>query len=469
MEILDSVVPEIREFAARYLDREILPHQAPWYDFIEQNMYSLHLRPREHGKSTTMRTWLLWRLCNNPDLRVLIASHKEEVADEFSRDILMHLERDDLQADFGFSPSKPWRVGQAFLQTSRSLQKRGSTATLGTVAKMSGVTGKRFDIIVCDDPITVETCKSEKMRARFMHWFNAELFPALDHNEHRKVVVFGTRKHLEDWYSVLMRTPHWKSEVQAMYTVRDGVKTYLWPDRFNEQAEAELRAQLTPQEFAMEWMNEPVASDGLRFKRGWIEGLFYRDWRSEVPERFREVHMGIDPSVGSKTDEASYMALAVVVFDKRTDKRDIYVVDMVRAKCSLAEQEDIINAKVKEWEPTAARIESCLVNKIFSERMMRQWPVLQPVVYRAHGASSGLSGTTDISKIGRIENVVGWLFKQGKIHLPDPLIFPMSKMFIESEYLQFPEGSLDLMDALNMACDRIDTRAQLTQIKLWKF
>lgn len=470
----ESIIPQVREFARRYLDREILPHQAPWLDTIEQNMYSLHLRPREHGKSTVMRTWLLWRLCNDPDLRVLIASHKEEVADEFSRDILMHLEREDLQAEFGFSPSKPWRVGQAFLETSRPQQKKGSTATLGTVAKMAGVTGKRFDIIVCDDPITVETCKTEKTRKRFEHWFNAELFPALDHDDinstetKRKVVVFGTRKHIEDWYSKLMRNPYWVTEIQAMYTVKDGVKTYLWPERFNEQAEAELRAQLEPDEFAMEWMNEPIAAEGLRLKREWIAPYFYRG-KVPVNSRYMRYYIGVDPSLGSKQDRATYAAIAVVAFDERPSNQDIWVVDLIRSRLSLAEQEDIIKRSYEMWtlngeEPTMV-MESVMVNKTFADRMKAQLPRVVLVDY----IHSGLKGTSDVSKIGRIENIFAWLCKKGKVHLPDPVIYPMSKILIEEEYVQFPEGHMDMLDALTLACDRIDMRAQLTQLKIWKF
>ena len=179
--------------------------------------------------------------------------------------------------------------------------------------------------------------------------------------------------------------------------------------------------------------------------------------------------MGIDPSLGSKTDDASSIGIAVVCFDKRPDRHDIYVVDMVKAKLSLAEQVDVIVAKLEEWKPHAAMIESVLVNKIFSDRMLRMMPVLQPVIYRANNASTGLRGTTDISKIGRIENIVGWLFKKGKIRLRDPKLSPQSKLFIEEEYLQFPEGKLDLMDALNMACDRIDTRKAIGKFNVWMY
>jgi hypothetical protein len=326
-----------------------------------------------------------------------------------------------------------------------------------------------------DDLLTKKNQRTEKRREEINEWIEAELYPALDTVPTSKWVVVGTRKNVEDWYSQLLEMPHWKTIVQTLYHYEDGEKVYLWPDRFNEEIEAEKRAQMSPDRFAMEFMNEPVPSEGLRFKREWIEPHFYKNWQAEVPERFRRFYMGIDPTLGSKTGDASYMGLAVVMFDTRPSKQDIYVVDMVRSKLSLAEQTDIIIAKIDEWnrqEPhglTAAMIENDLVNKMFSDRMRRQLPFLEPVIYRAHGASTNLKGTTDISKIGRIENILGFLCKQGKIRFKDPLISPMSKILIEHEYLQFPEGKLDLMDALNMAVDRIDYRVRVSDFRIHSF
>lgn len=459
------------EFVAKWFpeNRQLIPHTLKWIELYDNNKYSLVLAPREHTKSTTIRKWLLEKICTWTDVRVLIAAHKEQLAKTFARDIMRHLEREELQEEYGYTIGKPWTRTEAFITT--EIIRPHATATLSTVAVGAGVTGERFDIIVMDDLLTVKNQKTEKNRATVKEWINAELYPALDTLPTSKWVVVGTRKNPEDWYSELLEMPHWKSIVSRLYEhdPLTNEKVYLWPERFNEEIEMEKRAQMSAAEFAMEYMNEPIPSAGLRFKREWIEPFFYKDWRAEVPERHREIYMGIDPSLGSKSGKASFMGLAVVCFDKRPDRQDIYVVDMVRSKLSLPEQAEIIVNKIEEWQPHAAMIEADLVNKMFSDRMLRQMPILQPVVYRAYGASTGLKGSTDISKIGRIENIVGWLFKKGKIRFKDPKISPMSKIFIEAEYLQFPEGKLDLMDALNMACDRIDTRARISKVNIWKF
>lgn len=450
---------EFIPFVQKYFpeDRQLIAHTLEWIDLYENNKYSLVLAPREHTKSTTIRKYLLWKICTRPDVRVLIAAHKEQLANSFAGDILRHLERKELQKDFEYTLGKPWSRGQAFIQT--DIIRPHSTATLSTIAKEAGVTGERFDIIVMDDILTVKNQRTEKNRFQLREWINSALFPALDSLDTSRWIVIGTRKNVEDWYSELLEMPHWHTIIQKLYTHTEaGEKIYLWPDRFNEEVEAEKRAQMQPDEFAREFMNSPIATKGLRFKRDWLK-FWGGTSGNDLPDmKYIDVFMGIDPSQGSKNDRSSWSALAVIGHDRRPEKQDIYVLDMVRSKLSLAEQEDIIKAKYKEWNPIRTNIEGVLVDKTFAERMVRTFERMHRVSY----AHKGMRGTSDISKIGRIENIVGWLFKQGKIYLKDPVIDPMTKTFLEHEYVQFPEGRMDLLDALNMAVDQVDIRRVIT-------
>jgi len=438
-------------------DRQLIEHTKEWIDLFNNNKYNLVLAPREHTKSTTIRKWATHQICDWTNVRVLLASHKEQLAKTFARDIMRNLERPELQKEFGYTIGKPWTRSEAFITT--EIIRPHATATLSTVAVGVGVTGERFDIIIMDDLLTVKNQRSEKNRAIVKEWINSELFPALDSLPTSKWIVVGTRKNIEDWYSELLDMPHWKSLTQKLYTIEDGVKTYLWPERFNEEVEAEKRAQMEPDEFAREFMNSPVASTGLRFRREWIKYYGGTSGVSLPKADDLEIYIGIDPSGGKKNDRASYSALAVIAFDKRKEKQDIYVLDMVRSKLSLPEQEDIIRAKYEEWDPRRVNIEGVLYNQEFAERMIRTFPRMHKVSY----AHKGMRGTSDISKIGRIENIVGWLFKHGKIYLKDPVIDPMTKTFIEHEYVQFPEGKMDLLDALNMAVDQVDLRRAVTE------
>lgn len=452
-------------------------HQLLWLCLLEMFPWVMILAPRGHGKSTIFTSWMLYKVCHDPDYRFLIASHIEELADEFSYRVQVYLSpwEDEpplsepyIPRDFpDIKKGKMWRVGKAYFDGKRYPYVK-------TCAVKAGMTGGRFDAAVFDDPQTKMSVQKEHMRRMFSTWANNSVLPALDQTDKQKFIGIGTRKHNEDWYSTILDNKFFACHVDQLYDYNDdGTKQYLWPrvdgtqQGFDEEIEARLRATMEPDEFAMEYMNVPYAGEGLRFRREWVEPHFYAG-KPPVEDRFLRYYMGVDPSLGSKSDRASYMAIVVIAFDTRPTRQDIYVVDIIRDKRSLAEQEDLIHSIYNKWTfdnvPPITLMESVIVNKTFAERMQRQLPKIHLVDY----IHSGLTGTSDVSKIGRIENTVGWLCKKGKIHLQDPSIYPASRDFLENEYLQFPEGDMDLLDALVLACDRVDIRTQMRKFRIVK-
>ena len=189
-------IDEITDFFKRHRHTVLMPHQLKWLVHIHNNRWSHVEGPREHGKSTITKGYAAYCVCIDHDIRILIASHKEELADEFARSIQITLEDPDVQEEYGFKPGKPWRVGKAFLS---SAMGKKEFPTIKTVAKEAGMLGGRFDIVFFDDLLTVKNVATEKRRAKLERWINSEVIPALDHTPKQKQIVFGTRKHLEDW------------------------------------------------------------------------------------------------------------------------------------------------------------------------------------------------------------------------------------------------------------------------------
>ena len=390
-----SFIDEITDFFKRHRHVDLMPHQLAWAVHIHNNRWSHVEGPREHGKSTITTGLAAYYICTDHDIRVLIASHKEELANEFARSIQITLESPAAAQEYHIRPGKPWRVGTTFLagQTYPSIK---------TVAKQAGITGGRFDVVFFDDLLTVENTATEKRRARLERWINSEVIPALDHTDKQKMVVMGTRKHLEDWYSKIIENPYFETRIDALYTKEGDVKTYLWPERFNQEEEDRLRATLTPQEFAMEYMNSPIATEGLRFKQEWLK--FYDNL---PPSKWLDVYMGVDPSMGSKTERSSYMAIAVVAFDRRANQQKIYVLDMYRKKLSFGEQMDVIKEKFNYWKPKQYAIEGVLVNKRFAHEVRDELPDIRVVDY----IHEGLRGTSEVVKEIRIETLIGRYLK----------------------------------------------------------
>jgi hypothetical protein len=111
-------------------DRQLIEHTIEWVHLYFDNKYSLVLSPREHTKSTTIRKILLFLICEWLDVRILIAAHKEQLAKSFSRDIMRHLEREELQKEYGYKIGKPWTRTEAFITT--EIIRPHATATLNS-------------------------------------------------------------------------------------------------------------------------------------------------------------------------------------------------------------------------------------------------------------------------------------------------------------------------------------------------
>ena len=440
---------DIYSFSEKYMDIKLRPHQLDWLEQIHDGgKRVLVLAPRGHGKSTIIRCYIMYRICHDPDIKILMASHVESLAKLQARAIQMYIELPMIQQDFGFSKGRPWSVSTFHL--AGKIQP-----VMATVAARGGMVGKRFDLVIFDDLLSLENCINENSREKILNWIRAEVIPAIDPydpendtHDKEKMVVIGTRKHQHDWYAQLLQEDYYSKVMDIAYTTDElGNRTYLWPEKFNKEVLDMKLLELKPRLFAQEYMNEVTPSEGMAWQRSWLR--FY----DELPKPYMLKYcMGIDPSLGSKERRASSLAIAVIAYDTRPDYHKIYVVDMFKDKLSLREQEAKINEMYKKYRPESTNIESVLVNSTFSDRMIQQIPGAYPIDYM----HSKLKGTSDVNKTNRIKTLLGYYFEDNMIYLRNPDYDDDALNFIETEYIEFPDGEKDLLDALNLAVDLVE-------------
>ncbi|MHA2069667.1 MAG: hypothetical protein ACXABY_35335, partial [Candidatus Thorarchaeota archaeon] len=329
---------DIFAFAEKYMAITLRPHQLDWLEDIHNGgKRVLVLAPRGHGKSTIIRIYIMYRICNDPDIKILMASHVESLAKLQARAIQMYIELPMIQEDFGFSKGRPWSVSTFHL--AGKIQP-----VMATVAARGGMVGKRFDIVIFDDLLSLENCINESSREKILNWIRAEVLPAIDPYDpvndpydKEKMIVIGTRKHQKDWYSMLLESKLYSKVLDIAYTQDElGNRTYLWPEKFNKEVLDMKLIELGPRLFAQEFMNEVTPSEGLAFKREWLK---YYD---ELPPKHCykvAMGMGVDPSLGSKERRASSLAVAVIAYDTRPEFHHIYIMDLWKKQMSLIEQE----------------------------------------------------------------------------------------------------------------------------------
>jgi hypothetical protein len=433
---------DIFDFAKTFMLITLRPHQLNWLEKIHfGGKRILVLAPRGHGKSTIMRIYILFRIYKDPDIRILIASHVESIARKTARAIQIYLERPDIQEAFGFSKGRPWSISMFYLGGKIE-------PVMTTVASRGGMIGNRYDLVVFDDLLSLENQINESSRDKILNWVKAEVIPAIDPGDKEKMIVIGTRKHSKDWYGQLLEDDLYAKVVDIAFTTDEsGRQTYLWPERFNKEVLLMRQKELGPRLFAQEYLNEVTPHEGLLLRREWIK--FY----DELPPRHCiKVAMGVDPSVGKTGDNVSSLAIAVIAYDTRPEFHHVYVLELFKEKLTLKEQEAAIIKMFNKHHPVSTNIESVLVNTTFSDRMISMIPNANPIDY----IHSRLRGTSEVNKINRIQTLIGYYFEDGMISLRNPDTDEGTKKFIESEYIEFPDGEKDLLDALNLAVDLVE-------------
>lgn len=422
----------------------------------------LLLAPRGHGKSTIVIIYIMFRICHDPDIKILMASHVESVAKLQARAIQVYVEDPEIQEAFGFKKGKPWSVSTFHLHG--RIQP-----VMATVAARGGMVGKRFDIVVFDDLLSLENCRQESSREKILEWIKGEVIPAIDPYDPKndpydkeKMLVIGTRKHMKDWYSQLLESKLYTKITKVAYTENwAGKKTYLWPEKFNKKVLDMKKLELGRRLFAQEYMNEATPSEGLLLRREWLK---YYD---ELPPRHcYKVAMGVDPSMGKTGERTSSVAIAVIAYDTRPEFHHIYVIDMFKKRMTLMEQEAQIMKMYRKYNPVSTNVEAVIVNTLFSDKMIKMIPNANPIDYM----HTGLRGTAEKNKQRRIQALFGYYCEDGMVSFRDPKYNEASRQFIETEYIEFPDGgpnSTDLLDALNLAFDLVEVESSTSGPLIW--
>jgi hypothetical protein len=249
--------------------------------------------------------------------------------------------------------------------------------------------------------------------------------------------------------------------------------SFLWPwqldkdgnkikRKFDKEELERRKKKHGPRSFAQEYMNEVAPAEGMVLKRDWIQ-----TYDELPPQQFLDVYMGIDPAMEGDTKKGSALAIAAIAFDRRRDHPHIYVLELYKSTSNppLSEQFKSIDKMVQRWKPLSCNMESALVNRHFAKHVIDRFPNFYPIDYM----HTRLKGTTEVNKDLRIKNIIGLYFEEGFVSLRDPTYDQGMRDFIETEYIEFPFGDKDLLDALNLAVDLVDLSADSADLPLYSF
>lgn len=185
-----------------YTDVEEQPHNDIIQTLLSPSQYKMFLLPRGSFKSSIITIgYSMWRITQNPNIRILIDSKTLEKARMFLSEIKYHIEYNqrfkDLYGDWKYVPG--FQEGAITVpQRTKPLKE----ATIETGGVNSPQTGGHYDMIVADDLHDEKNVASEIERQRVILHFKT-LFPILEPKG--QLILVGTRWHWDDLYSWVIK------------------------------------------------------------------------------------------------------------------------------------------------------------------------------------------------------------------------------------------------------------------------
>lgn len=267
-------MPSFPDFCDRYLDTKLFWHQLQWYDILEgREPRDLHENqiyqkrdpgmvivntPPEHSKSTTITVnYVTWRVCQDPNIRVIIVSQTQEMAKRFLRAIKDRLAGPNpsyksLQIEFapegGFDANSASWTADSIYVNAEARDSGEATPTVQALGMNGQIYGNRADLIIIDDAVTGKNAHEFEKQ---IDWIQREVINRLSYPGGTLLLV-GTRLAPVELYSEIQK-PEWYGQDE------ESPWTYLTQPAVLEFAES-------PDDWKVlaPWTNRPPVSLGAR-------------------------------------------------------------------------------------------------------------------------------------------------------------------------------------------------------------
>lgn len=445
-----EIMPESRddmlsfeEFCKKYLDTHLFNHHLQWVDLLEgreprnrhenqvyisgEPEFILINTPPEHAKSTTITVnYVTYRICQDPNIRVIIVSQTQEMAKRFLRGIKDRLASPNpnyrkLQIDFapdgGFDAnSAAWTADSIYVNP--ELRDSGEASPTVQALGIGGqIYGSRADLIILDDTVTGKNAHEYQKQ---MDWLQREVYNRLSYPGGVCLLV-GTRLAPVDLYGEIIKDEYYGEESSPWtYLTQPAVLEFdenpkkwktLWPrtnrppvsalgrskvekgedglyPMWNGEALKKRRASMSPRNWALVYQQERVVEDAIFPLKKVQEAIDGGRQPGPMPPgttNGREhgiegcyVVGGFDPAM------TGHSAAVVIAMDRRTGVR--WILDVwTRPNC----KPDDLFDKIKEWtvkyRMNEWRIEKNAMNLMVTQsREIREFLASRGCVLKEH-------------------------------------------------------------------------------------
>lgn len=402
----------------------------------------LVLLPRGHLKSSLITVgYSLFRIINNPNIRILIQSATWEIAVDFLIEIKRHLkENEDFKRLYGdfFEGAEEWSADRI---TIRRTDQNIKGPTVKAAGIETNLVGTHPDLIIIDDPHNRDNSQTAEQIESVINRFR-DCIDLLEPGG--QLIVIGTRWNPVDLYGWIQDKEnhiYQDFDVMVKQAYEGNIETgeefvSLWPDKFSlEELRSRLRADGWYQ-FSSQYLNNPIPEQDAKFKREWFQLYDVEEIRGKDMRKI----LTIDPAI-SIEKHADFTAMVVCGIDQFSN---VFVLDIWRGKVLPSQLISKIFELNELWHPNHIGIETNVFQKTLAyslrEEMQRRSRFLPLVEVQPHERTKEL----------RIQGLQP-LYENKKVFHPrnHPL-----KFYFEQELAEFPRsGHDDMIDAFSYALD----------------
>jgi predicted phage terminase large subunit-like protein len=311
----------------------------------------INLPPRHLKSVLTSVVFVAWLLGRNPKLRIAVISHSQALASDLASKTLQLINSDFYRRAFpSFQLRDNGRKAMDFVTVKGGGRYAASFET--------GITGRGFDVIIIDDPISAHHVKSEKERQNVNENFDTMIASRLDDQIRGAMIVVGQRMHEDDLSGNLLQKGGWKhvclplvAEEAASYafgtsywhrSLGDPLLTNQWPEPIIKRKREEVGASI----FAAQYQQNPAAAFGELIQPSQIQHF------TDLPADARRIVLSWDTAVKTGSDN-SYTVCLVIARDTRRH----YVVDVLRARLDPVQMRDAALELIIAYKPAKILIE----------------------------------------------------------------------------------------------------------------
>jgi predicted phage terminase large subunit-like protein len=370
-------------------------HKSWCVDAENVSKRKLILRPRGSYKSTVHTvSYILWRIVQNPNLRILIANSTSDNAEAFLREITSHLTRNERFIDI-FGKLLDDRSSKVSSITVNTRTRHVKEPTVACVGVLGSLVSSHYDLVICDDLCNASDRESESIREKKKAWYR-DLLSILEPDG--EIIVVGTPWAFSDLYAYIENDLNLKLKPEEQYLIikegcylEDGV-TPRFPSILPVDVLERLKVEKGPLEFSSQYMVKVMPLEAQIFFEGDFKTFEYLGTNRVLDGGITgdvEFVGYCDLSIG-KSKSADFTAIVTL---GRGKSGIVYVVDVVLERMPPDRTMDIIFAKHRIFNYRKFGVESNVFQSLFADQIKKfsaENKEYLPVIEVGHSTNKGL-------------------------------------------------------------------------------